>query len=62
MIKTKYFAVFHTSESNGMDICIKDSCDRMVLINTNEVDLLLEAIVAESYGGLVSVKDSFETL
>ena len=40
-----YYAIYHTDESEGLDICIKDSCDRFALISKDDVENLIEDLV-----------------
>jgi hypothetical protein len=40
-----YYAIYHTEESEGFDICIKDSCDRFALISKDDVENLIEDLV-----------------
>jgi len=40
-----YYAIYHTEESEGYDICIKDSCDRFALISKDDVENLIEDLV-----------------
>ena len=45
IIKEKEFAVYHTSESDGSDICIKDPSNRFVLIYEDSIEDLIEVLV-----------------
>jgi hypothetical protein len=48
-IVRNYYAVYHTDESDGLDICIKDSCGRYALIGSGEeLEELIEDLVAMS--------------
>jgi hypothetical protein len=50
-----YYAVYHTDESDGLDICIKDSCNRYALFGSGEeLEMLIEYLVRISQA-------SFET-
>jgi hypothetical protein len=41
-----FYAVYHTDESDGYDICIKDACDRYALFGSGEeLDMLIEDLV-----------------
>ena len=44
-IVNDYYAIYHTDESGGLDICIKDSCDRFALISKDDVENLIEDLV-----------------
>ena len=44
-IVNEYYAIYHTDESEGFDICIKDSCDRFALISRDDVENLIEDLV-----------------
>ena len=40
-----YYAIYHTSESEGYDICIKDSCNRFTLLTADQVEEVIEDLV-----------------
>ena len=44
-VVNKHYAIYHTDESEGLDICIKDSCDRFALISKDDVENLIEDLV-----------------
>jgi len=39
------YAVYHTEESDGFDICIKDSINRFTLIPVDDIENLIEDLV-----------------
>jgi hypothetical protein len=64
-IVREYYAIYHTDESEGYDICIKDSCDRYALLGGGEeLDQLIEDLVTISLAKheLDSVFKRFEEL
>lgn len=63
-IVREYYAIYHTQESDGLDICIKDSCDRWTLISVEELEEFIEDLVAfVGYENkLISVRKPFEEL
>jgi hypothetical protein len=64
IIKRNTYAVFHTSNSDGMDICIKDDVDRFAVINVDNLNNLIEDLVRISMASntLASVKTRFQDL
>jgi hypothetical protein len=40
-----YYAVYHTDESSGDDICIKDNIGRYTIVNLADLDQLVEDLV-----------------
>lgn len=62
MYKNENFAVFKTTESYGLDICIKDNLERYTLIPIEDVADLIEALAGISIQGLVPVSKSFDSL
>jgi len=45
LLKTEHFAVYHTNESDGMDLCIKDDCGRFALINEDSIGKLIDILL-----------------
>ena len=61
-VVNQYYAVYHTKEGEGYDICIKDSCDRYALISVDQVDELIEDLVKFSNYDADSVFTRFGAL
>jgi hypothetical protein len=60
-----FYAVYHTDESDGYDICIKDACDRYALFGSGEeLDMLIEDLVriSQASNETASVFTEFEEL
>jgi Cys-tRNA synthase (O-phospho-L-seryl-tRNA:Cys-tRNA synthase) len=63
-VVNEYYAVYHTEESDGYDICIKDSCGRYALISKEDIESLVEDLVRflQHEDSLVSVHKPFGEL
>jgi hypothetical protein len=64
IIKRATYAIYHTSNSDGMDICIKDDLSRFAILSTDDVNDLIEDLVRISMAGnnLADAKTKFEDL
>jgi len=64
IIKRNTYAIYHTSNSDGMDICIKDDLNRFAILSTDDINDLIEDLVRISMAGnnLAAVSTRFEDL
>jgi hypothetical protein len=64
IIKRDTYAVYHTSNSDGFDICIKDDLSRFAILSTDDINELIEDLVRIAMAGndLADAKTRFEDL